>query len=94
MIRTLLATLATITTITAPAAGSIENLYPETFIVTEVNLAMGYIELETFSGNVFTWEGCEDWQEGDIASAIMNDNGTPEVTDDEIIKLEYSGYLY
>ena len=67
--------------------------YPQTFVVTEVDYEADTITLEDFSGNTWTWEGAEDWMQGDIAAAIMNDNGTPTIYDDEIKQLKYCGYL-
>ena len=68
--------------------------YPQTFIISEIDREADLIYLETFSGMVYTWEGCEDWEVNDLAAAIMNDNGTPDnITDDTIEMLRYSGYL-
>lgn len=91
MIKSMLIALAIMTS-AAPASNA-QNEYPETFVVTEVNQKENYILLETFSGNVFRWNNSEDWMTGDIASAIMDSNGTEEVEDDRIIKLQYSGYM-
>lgn len=68
-----------------------KNLYPQTFIVYEVDREFDIVYLMTFSGFEYEWEGVEDWHAGDIASALMYDNGTPKITDDEIIKLHYAG---
>ena len=91
-----LLTLATLTagSIKADAAAekmSEKNLYPQTFIVYEVDREFDIVYLMTFSGMEYEWEGVEDWHAGDIASALMYDNGTPKITDDEIIKLHYAG---
>lgn len=91
MIKSMLVALAIMTSV-APASNP-ANEYPETFVVTEVNQNENYILLETFSGNVFKWNDSEDWMTGDIASAIMDSNGTEEVQDDVIVKLQYSGYM-
>lgn len=65
--------------------------YPETGIVTVINLENDFVEFETYSGNVFSFYGCDNWHVGDVVSAIMNDNGTDAITDDEVIKVQYSG---
>lgn len=67
--------------------------YPETFIVYEANAEENYIILRDFNGHLFRWNNCEDWLEGDIASAVMDSNGTEGITDDRIVMLKYSGYL-
>ena len=93
--------LLTITALAAIAAGSItaqaapqdlENLYPQTFIVYEIDREYDIIYLTTSTGFDYIWEGVEDWHAGDMASAIMNDNGTQKITDDEILSLHYSGF--
>ena len=43
----------------------------------------------------FEWAfcGCEDYAEGDLVTAIMSNNGTPQtILDDVILDTEYSGY--
>lgn len=67
--------------------------YPQTFIVSAIDKDADIMYLETFSGMVYTWEGVEDWQVKDVAAAIMNDNGTPAIYDDEILDLKYSGWI-
>lgn len=66
--------------------------YPQTFEVTEINNAEDYMVLETSTGYMYEWEGVEDYMVGDIVSAIMNDNGTADITDDDIICIKYSGF--
>ena len=67
--------------------------YPQTFVVTEVNQAADTITLEDFNGYTWTYEGAEDWLPGDIAAAIMDDNGTDIIFDDSIKQLRYTGYM-
>ena len=70
----------------------LKHEYPETFTVIATNVGADYIVLRNFAGHFYVWGNCEDWEPGDIASAIMNDNGTADVTDDIIVTLKYSGY--
>lgn len=67
--------------------------YPETFIVVAVDQDHDFITLQDFNGFTWNWNGCEDWMIGDIASAIMDSNGTEDITDDRIVMLKYSGYI-
>ena len=70
-----------------------ERLYPQVFVVDEVNYKNDVITLRTLSGILYQWNGCEDWQVGDIAGAIMYNNETEEsIKDDVIVSLEYAGY--
>lgn len=83
-----LAALAAILTFASLAHAEI---YPTTFVIVKVT--NNIVIAEDFNENLWAWEGAEDWMEGDIASAIMNDNGTPEIFDDEIVTVRYSGYI-
>lgn len=83
----LIATLAAPAAVPAPAAE-----YPKTFIVYEIDRTDDIIYLMDANGNEWIYEGCEDWQAGDVAAATMNNNGTPSIYDDEITQLQYSGW--
>lgn len=67
--------------------------YPETFIVIAVDEDHDFITLQDFSGYTWNWNSVDDWMVGDIASAIMDSNGTEEIQDDRIVMLKYSGYI-
>ena len=67
--------------------------YPMTGIVTEVDRKNDIVTIEDFNGNIWEFEGCEDWEENDICSCIMNNKGTENIKDDEIVKVKYSGYF-
>lgn len=70
-----------------------DSLYPTAFIVDEVNAEADTVTLRTFAGMVYIWQGVDDWMVGDIAAAIMYNNGTPDsIKDDQIVTLEYCGY--
>lgn len=70
------------------------NLYPATFTVIATDKETDTLTLEDFNGNIWIYEGIEDWLEGDTAAALMNSNGTPTIYDDSIIQLRYTGYFY
>ena len=67
--------------------------YPQTFVVDLVNHEQNYIVLVDFNGNEWIWEGVEDFDCGDIVAAIMEERGTPTIYDDEIVKIQYTGYM-
>ena len=69
------------------------QLYPLTTKVVELDRENDIVICEDFNGFRWQFEGCEDWQEGDICSMIMNDNGTPKIFDDEIVSVKYDGYF-
>lgn len=74
--------------------GKIETVYPKTFTVSACDQDSDKVFLVDFNGNEWTISGIEDWMEGDVASAIMSDNGTPEIYDDAILDIRYSGYIW
>lgn len=75
--------------------GECKDLYPLTGIVTEVEHMedTDLITMTTANGNQFSWyadaEDC--WSINDLASCIMESNGTEIVYDDEIVDAHYAG---
>lgn len=45
------------------------------------------------ANNVWSFTGCEDWEPGDVVSCLMDNNGTPSIKDDIILKAQYGGEL-
>lgn len=75
--------------------GSVEQLYPKAFIVSACDPDSDRVFLTDTNNNEWVILGVEDWSEGDIAAAIMNDSGTPDsIYDDKIVEIRYSGYLW
>lgn len=83
----LVALILTVVALTASA-----EIYPKTAKVVEVNYDEDLVTIETCTGITYTFEGCEDWTEGDGASLIMEDNGTESILDDSILMAEYTGW--
>lgn len=78
--------------------GECKDLYPLTGIVTEVQEVDKDTDLVTMTcanGNQFSWyvDSTDDWCINDLASCIMNSNGTEIVYDDEIVDAHYAGGL-
>lgn len=69
------------------------QLYPMVTKVVKLDRENDVVTCEDFNGYLWQFDGCEDWQEGDICSMIMNDNGTPKIFDDEIVSVKYDGYF-
>jgi len=65
--------------------------YALTTEVVELDRENDIVVCEDFNGNLWEFYGCEDWQIDDIASLLMNDNGTPTIYDDEIVSARYNG---
>lgn len=77
----------------AGANDAMSHVYPLCGIVIEVNHTEDYIAIEDFTGNVWKWEGAEDWHEDDIAAMIMHDNNTEIIYDDIIMDIAYNGWV-
>lgn len=69
------------------------NEYALTTQVVQVDYENDVVVCQDFNGDLWTFEGCEDWLYGDIASMVMNDKGTPIKYDDEIISVRYGGWF-
>ena len=65
--------------------------YPACGIVTEVNTKTDEVIIEDFNGNLWAFNGCEDWMKDDICAMIMSDEGTSEIYDDVILQVRYCG---
>ena len=101
--KKLLVVVLTIMMIATPVSaapttdGECKDLYPLTGIVTEVEHMedTDLITMTTANGNQFSWyadaEDC--WSINDLASCIMESNGTEIVYDDEIVVAHYAGGL-
>ena len=76
----------------AETASSVKSsVYPLTTKVVMVDYPTDVVWCKDYNGNVWEFYGCEDWAIGDVASLLMNDNGTENIEDDEIINARYNG---
>ena len=67
------------------------NIYALTTKVVELDRENDIVVCEDFNGNLWEFYGCEDWQIDDVASLLMDDNGTSTIYDDEIVSARYNG---
>lgn len=68
-------------------------LYPQLFMVTEVDYDDDLVAVETVNGDVFWFYGCDDWATGDLCVAILYNHMTDEIIDDEILGVRYAVVL-
>lgn len=68
-------------------ANQISHLYPLTTTVTQIN--NDTVTVEDSNGNLWSFDGAEDWEVGDGCALIMHDNSTSEIVDDVIISAKY-----
>ena len=80
--------LSMVMSITAHASEITENC-----VVTGVDKANDRLLLQSEDGNIFLWQGVEDWLLLDVASITFDDRETADRTDDKIISMTYTGYL-
>lgn len=66
--------------------------YALTTCVVEVDRDNDIVTCEDSNGNLWEFYGCEDWQEGDCASLLMNSRGTASIYDDAIEGARYSAW--
>ena len=67
------------------------DTYALTTKVVKLDRENDVVVCEDFNGNLWEFYGCEDWQIDDIASLLMDDNGTSTIYDDEIVNVRYNG---
>lgn len=86
----LLFTLATIGSALYSKYETTSRLYPKSFEVCDIDKAADTITLIDCNG--YTWEvyGVDDWQTGDKANAIMDNQDTQSIFDDKIVTLQYT----
>nr|DAR20345.1 MAG TPA: hypothetical protein [Caudoviricetes sp.] len=72
-------------------ANQFSHLYPLSTVVTEINNDI--VTVEDSNGNIWSFNGVEDWQVGDCCALIMHDNSTSEIIDDTIISTQYQGRM-
>lgn len=68
------------------------DLYALSGVVVELETESDSVVFEDFNGNLWAFEGIEDWFVGDIVAAVMADHGTRTIYDDEIVSVRYCGY--
>lgn len=69
------------------------DYYPRTFVVDSLDYARDMVVVVDAVGMEWEFCGTEDWEIGDMVSAIMYDNGTESIFDDSFSKIRYAGYV-
>lgn len=70
-----------------------EQYYALVGVVVELDTHENVVCVEDFNGNIWGFDGCEDWAIGDIAGMVMDTMGTENIYDDEIINVTYNGWI-
>ena len=66
------------------------HLYPATMLIDSVENDV--VSMSTETGHVYAYAGASDEEAGEIMSVLMFDSFTPNVTDDRIVQVRYSGF--
>lgn len=69
----------------------VTDCYAKVFVVMAIENDV--VMLMDFNGDEWCYEGAEDWTVDDIVCAIMYNNKTDLIYDDEIISLTYNGSI-
>lgn len=68
------------------------SIYPLTVQVIELDRESDIVTCVDGADNFWEFYGVEDWQTGDFASLLMDNNGTPETIYDDVITMtHYAG---
>lgn len=68
--------------------------YPNAGIITKIDWETDTVYVTTlFDGNVWVFEGIEDFSVGDVVALIMDDVGTEIIYDDVITMVRYLGWV-
>ena len=70
-----------------------EQYYALVGVVVELDMRENVVYVEDFNGNIWSFDGCEDWAIGDIAGMVMDTMGTENIYDDAIINVTYNGWI-
>ena len=79
-------------TVTTQKSNTEGKYYALTTLVVEIDRESDTVTCIDSTGNAWQFYGAEDWQEGDCASLLMWDNGTSNITDDEIHSARYNAW--
>lgn len=83
--------VATLMATMIPAAPGLPGTYAKTAVVSEIDQAADVVHVETPSGIKYEFSGCEDYELGDFVSLLMDDKGTVDIRDDEVLAATYAG---
>lgn len=67
------------------------RFYPLSTSVYHVSYATDTVTVIDGLGNLWQFKGAEDWAIKDICACLMDSNNTPDISDDTIVKVRYSG---
>lgn len=72
--------------------GQTHRVYPETAVVVVLDEEEDIVTVQSAGGIRWNFAGCSDYDPGDVVSLLMEENETPEITDDRVLQSRYAGY--
>ena len=69
-----------------------KNICNKCMVITNLDYQTDIVTCETSTGFIFEFYGCEDYFINDIIICTMDNKGTKEIFDDEIIDTSFSGF--
>jgi len=72
-------------------ANQISHLYPLSTTITKIN--NDTVTVKDSNGNLWSFDGAEDWEINDSCVLIMDDSNTKDIRDDVIISTRYQGRM-
>ena len=68
-------------------SGCAREDYSRRVTVTELDKGTDIVTVEDEQGNLWEFYGVDDWHTGDKCELLMEDNGTREIQDDIIVRI-------
>jgi len=69
-----------------------DDLSPITARIIDLDRESDIVTIQMANGHIYQYYGCSDYEIGDYVSAILNIHSKYDPSDDEIVKVHYSGY--
>ena len=66
-----------------------EHVYPKLGVIVEFDYAEDLVFVADWNGDIWSFEGTEDWTLWDYVNMIFHDNGTPDDIYDDVILMTY-----
>lgn len=69
------------------------EVYPLTTVIVSLDYDADVVTAEDYNGNLWQFDGCEDWQVFDLCAMLMDDGATLTIYDDVVLLCWYDGTI-
>ena len=66
-----------------------EYIYPKLGVIIDFDFTEDLVFVADSNGEIWSFEGTEDWRMGDYVNMVMHNNRTPENIYDDVILMAY-----